>query len=86
MGDSEDLRRVSPWINTLIYHSILEPQVISYFSPYLQLSLADIQTNSSIANILPDLAQYIDETVSGRPWHEYQYSQAHKLLVVTNSH
>ena len=37
--------------------------MICCFSLYLQLSLADIQSNSSIANILPDLAQYIDETV-----------------------
>ena len=30
----------------------------------LQLALADIQSNPSIANILPDLAQYLDEIVS----------------------
>ena len=30
----------------------------------LQLALADIQNNASIANILPHLAQYLDETVS----------------------
>ena len=31
---------------------------------FLQLVLADIQSNPSIANILPDLAQYLEETVS----------------------
>ena len=55
-GDSEDLRRVSSEIGGLMFLTVV------IFS--LQLALADIQSNPSIANILPDLAQYLEETVS----------------------
>jgi len=37
---------------------------LTYDACMLQVALTDVQTNPSIANILPDLVQYLQETVS----------------------
>lgn len=56
-GENEDLRRVS--------HIPLGffPSLTPLCSVLSQIALTDVQSNASIANILPDLVQYMMETV-----------------------